>query len=88
MCEPSKYTESIVNHITTQYPELKLSTKPSSINLPPWNMDYTDIYIYKHSHIKDVIDELANVPKSVIHWYQGKLYGISDAEIEEFYGRQ
>ena len=79
ICVKSKYTQPILGYIASICPKLSVIVKDNMV-VP----GYTDIYVYKHSHIKDVIDALDSIPESVKHWYQGKLFGISDAEIEEF----
>jgi hypothetical protein len=73
----------IIDYIVTVHPTLLMTVADN-----PIVEGYTDIYVYKHSHIKGVIDALEYIPESVKYWYQGKLFGIGDTEIEEFLSSQ
>jgi hypothetical protein len=46
--------------------------------------DSTDVYIYRYDHIKAVIENIPDASSSIYHWYLGKLFGISDVEMENF----
>lgn len=49
---------------------------------------WSDIWIYCHEHLRDVIESVPQRPDSPFdHWILGKLFGYSEAEIARFVQR-
>ena len=71
-----KYLEETKRLIKSH--SLKLINKDLSQN-------WTTVWIYKHGHLKEIINKLQQAPESKFdHWVLGKLFGYSEIEIGNY----
>ena len=48
--------------------------------------DMTEVYVFAHQYMKEVILNAPEMEGQVYHWYWGKVYGYSEESIAEFMG--
>jgi len=46
----------------------------------------TEVYVFAHQYMKEVILNAPEMEGQVYHWYWGKVYGYSEESIAEFMG--
>ncbi|MCG8401384.1 MAG: hypothetical protein MJA84_07275 [Firmicutes bacterium] len=77
MALQERYVESAIALITKEY-ELKACVESLAEG-------WVTLYIYKYSHIPEVIKSIPQAPKTVFdHWLLGKLFGYEEVAIQEF----
>lgn len=57
-----------------------------NVYVEPLSEGWLSVWIYKYSHILQVIKDLQQAPKTALdHWILGKLFGYSEEAIQEFF---